>query len=612
MFAKVHNLVLIFLFLVVKAPLCWGFSVSRTDQYLATAAKLKLHENIKWLKLGHYEKKLFGYESSFRGPLFIHPEGFQSPDLELKESIRALFTEDYKTLTDYKRHPQCQFLARRNWLIQQLHVAPEDILPCEERVNWKAQLSATSVAFVFASADLSNPASSFGHTFIKLINPNNAKNKDLIDYGVNYAANANESDFMYAARGLFGLYGGVYTMLPYHQKIREYINIEGRDLVEYQMAFTADETDELINHLLELEQSFSPYHFLSTNCSYQLLSLFEVVRPDLNLSDQFFWWVIPIDTVKTVFENSNLITNRKHKVSLKTDYLDSYSQLGFIQKKALDNVVENLYLNNNYGLSLIEKGEVLDTALKYFAVRAYSTGEDLDQKKYDLALLRAELGQLPENLFLKKEFIPELSHHSSAIYLGRGQINELGYTSLKFRSAFHDLEQIDMGMVPMSLNNVVTFEARYFDDTKKTVLDRFTVLSLINTTPVTQLDQNVSWKSRLDLRDQWRPDIEYGVGYSFELGFFERTRLTQLISARYAKELDRHAYQLGPEILITTRPLKKLGLSLDLTYFTEYQNKPYLRFTTKMNYEIKRNYDIQLQANDLKDYQLSFLKNFIF
>ena len=162
MFAKVLNLVILFTIITVKAPSVWGFSVSRTDDYIAQAEKLNLSQQIKWLRLGHYKKTFAGYESDFRGQIFLHPDGHLSPEKELTETLHAFFTDNYQSRNKFDREPQCQFLARRNWLTKNLNIASEDLLPCTERVEWKKRLGATSASLIFAAADLSNPASSFG------------------------------------------------------------------------------------------------------------------------------------------------------------------------------------------------------------------------------------------------------------------------------------------------------------------------------------------------------------------------------------------------------------------------------------------------------------------
>ena len=95
---KFLNLV-IFVIIIGKAPDLWGFSFSRTENYLKTAREQKLWEQPKWIKLGHYQKKLTGYKSSFRGPFFLNDKGFDSPEAELLTSIQALSPADWAAFT---------------------------------------------------------------------------------------------------------------------------------------------------------------------------------------------------------------------------------------------------------------------------------------------------------------------------------------------------------------------------------------------------------------------------------------------------------------------------------------------------------------------------------
>jgi len=46
--------------------------------------------------------------------------------------------------------------------------------------------------------------------------------------------------------------------------------------------------------------SISTITFFDENCSYYLLELLEVARPDLDLTQDFRWWAIPSDTVRVV------------------------------------------------------------------------------------------------------------------------------------------------------------------------------------------------------------------------------------------------------------------------------------------------------------------------
>lgn len=624
MHATVHNLsLLIFIFLIqFKALPVQGFLFQ--NDYLQKAEKQKLWTEKYWLLLGHYEKTFFGkYKSAFRGNLFIDPDGFNSPEKEMQATLTAFFSDSPELTKKYGRHPQCQFLARRRCLAQQLSIRNEDLLPCEERQKWKQQLNAKSVSLIFAASDLGNPSSSFGHTFLKVINPENAAHKDLIDYGINYAADADSSEgLLYSIKGLLGMYGGQFTMLPYHQKLREYINLEGRDIWEYPLEFSADEVEVLIDHLLEIEHSYAPYYFFSDNCSYHILKVFEIVRPELEVSKHIAKFVIPVDTVKIIRRYTNLSDKRIFKKSLKTDYLESYSKLDDQQRKILRNVVDNQASDTTINISKKKQALVFETAMKHLAVKAYQSGKDLDQEIYQLASERATLGPITEEEKSKDIEPPDQSHDSSAFYFGGGQIvqrqnqENLNFYSIKFRNAFHDFEQPDFGMVHASQSELLSFDFRYVVEQKKISLYRLTFLNLINTNPVTTLDQNLSWKIRADLMDQWTADLEGSVGISYDVDLGTGSRISYLASGRSWKENSNDFYNgAGPEILFLWKPSANLGISGSFTYFGLLQHGSFLRSHSKLSWSFRPNFDLQIEAGNRVsqeiEIQTRLVKNFL-
>ena len=110
----------------------WGFSFLETDAskrtYLEQAKSKKLWLDPTWIRLGHYEKKIFGnYESSFRGFLFIDPDGYRSPEKEMTATLKAFFSPSPDLTAKFTRHPQCQFLARRRFLAEKLHISTEHL-----------------------------------------------------------------------------------------------------------------------------------------------------------------------------------------------------------------------------------------------------------------------------------------------------------------------------------------------------------------------------------------------------------------------------------------------------------------------------------------------------
>lgn len=610
MHATVLNLVLLLL-LLVKASPSWGLSFS-AQPFVEAAQSQKLWNDPQWIKLGHYEKNYRGFSSPFTIGFFLHPEGSLSPEKELLKTIEMFYSDEGKDL-------QCRYLARAQWLHRKLGVPKELQLPCVERQQWKKQLNVSSISVIFAASDMGNASSSFGHTFLKIRNPENAQNKDLIDYGINYAANADSSEgLFYALKGLMGFYNGQFAMLPYHQKIREYINLEGRDIWEYNLNFSAEEVDFLVNHLIEMEQARAPYYFFSDNCSYQILKTLEVVRPHMNLSEEFKYFVIPIDTVKKLTAQNGIVESRKYKKSLKTDYLESYSQLGALQKKALDSAVTKLTIPADYELNNQERALVFETAMKYYSLQAFTSSKDYEDEKYKLYVQRASLGQVTDEIKILNPEPPEKSHDSSAIYLGAGS----GYTLFKFRNALHDLEQQDFGTVPFSQNEMGSLEFRSPDQNRHAYLSKLTLLNLINLNPITQLDKNFSWKFRGEIvntqtgDDIYKPDFEGAGGFSFDLQLFERSRLAQFIAGRYWTMPDGNdTLSAGPELLFVSRITPNIGFSLDLTYFMQEHRSDFFRYRTKFNYTLMQNYDLQFtmenQIDRHVDYQTQFVLSFM-
>ena len=117
-------------------------------------------------------------------------------------------------------------------------------------------------------------------------------------------------------------------MQPFHQTLRTYANLEGRDLVEYRLALTQAELDFFIDHLFELERTYFDYYFLTENCSYFLLAAIETVRPSLELSNVFWYEVIPADSVRVVARTPGLVTSTRYRPALMTLFRAQASELG--------------------------------------------------------------------------------------------------------------------------------------------------------------------------------------------------------------------------------------------------------------------------------------------
>ena len=79
----------------------------------------------------------------------------------------------------------------------------------------------------------------------------------------------------FAIQGLIGGYPGTFSVLPYYIKVREYSNLENRDLWEYELNLSPEEIEIFVDHLWELGSTYFAYYYLSENCSYHVLGLLE-------------------------------------------------------------------------------------------------------------------------------------------------------------------------------------------------------------------------------------------------------------------------------------------------------------------------------------------------
>jgi hypothetical protein len=449
--------------------------------------------------------------------------------------------------------------------------------------------------------------SSFGHLFLKLRNPENTKSKELIDYGVNYAADADRNEgIFYAVKGIFGLYGGRFTMLPFHQKIREYINVEGRDLWEYPLNFSTEETDELIDHLLELDQAQAPYHFFSNNCSYQIARALEAVRPSLRISKNLPAWVIPLDVLKEMAREPYLLIPPTFHRSLKSDYLESLRHLDSNGLKSLEEVNRTLKLPDDKALENNDKAAVLDAAMKFYALKSYQAHQDLDQEKYRLSVARARLGVASTDRISATPTPPDQSHDSGGVSLGRGWSKDGGhYQSFKLRQAFHEITQEDSGAVKFSHIESLSYNFRY-SDSGRASLEDFTLLNLLNTSPITHLDRPFSWRAHLGVEDHFQTRAQGGIGASQDLS--SRFRITQLLFASQR----RSETGGGVNVVLVGRPFQDLGFLADGSYIWTTTSKRRWNLRAQLDYQLSKNWDFVIEHENQSFTEGKILYSFLF
>ncbi len=468
------------------------------DSLVEQASHLKLANNPAWLALLHYRKDTIG--SGFTSEaddvrFFLSANGKESPEEELFANIRSFFSVDER-----HRKKQCQFPARYHWIKSQLN--PDTFVnnECEETNKWLAELEPRSMTLIFPASYINSPSSMFGHTLLR-VNLLNEKSKNpLTGYSISYAANVppNEIGLLFAYRGFFGGYEGEFAIVPYYKKIKEYSELENRDIWEYELNLTAEESRQILRHVWELKDIIFEYYFFTENCSYQLLTLLEVVRPELKLREKFNYKAIPADTVRAVV-NTGIVEKTVYRPSGTTILLNRNRDLSTAEKA----IVKDLILGEEKVTELIKsltpesKSKVLEYSYDYFRYKfskAPGIRDNNASRSYELLRLRSSQDE-PANWHDIKE--PEIrddqGHETSRFAVGVGQENNMDYLSLKIRPAYHDVLDPLPGYGFGAQINFLDLSLKYFSEPEKLEFDKLTFINISSMTPSTDFISTVSW-----------------------------------------------------------------------------------------------------------------------
>lgn len=425
----------------------------------------------QWLNLLHYQTTLKGFESEADGPLFfLAKDGKTNPDSELSATIKAL--QDTETLRGTLRQPAaCVFPARKKIIQQNLNIVFPKV-DCPDYENWRKALPVTEISMVFATAYPNNPASMFGHTFIRLKGP--GEGKDLLDYIVNFAATTGSAGGVeFAVFGVFGGYQGHYSLAPYFIKVNEYNNSEARDLWEYPLKLSANSIDLLIAHIWEIEAStWFDYWFFDENCSWQLIRLLEAVDPSLKLSAKAPFYIIPGETIR-ILDSEKILGAPTFRPSLRRQYLE--------RKKPQNEI------------------EATDKKLAYYQLKSRLKKLSLDdEKKYHQELSKRSKVSAPPTLVDVPIALnsPHLGHGLARIKLTAGE----NFQQFQGRFAQHDLLDSDVGHEPWSQLDILraTFEL-----SDNFFIRELILADVISLTPLNDLNFSPSWFVKFGAESPW-------------------------------------------------------------------------------------------------------------
>lgn len=500
---------------------------SPLDELIRSAQEKKLSEHPYWLKLLHMRTGWFGRKiSDIDGKnFFLSPGGRTNPEAELEATLTSFF--DPLPTHPEEQHSQCRFPERYHWLKSQLAISQNDIpeFSCVRFESWREKLAPQGVSLVFASYYMNNPASMYGHTFLRLNRKGKQDEAHLLDYTINFSANTGTTNgLLFAVLGLTGGFRGVFSTEPYYMKVQKYNNLESRDLWEYTLNIDEAGMDRMVRHLWELGQTWSSYYFLNKNCSYQLLPLLEVARPDLNISELFTVRTIPLDTLRVVQNVPGFVTRTKFRSSHLRTMRVGRAELSDEEAQLAMDFTLRPETKPDDRLKVVapeRKPKVLDAAYDFLRYKSGFYREQTERIKtieHQILTMRNEspAGNAPPEIPMPDA--PESAHGSGRVSFASGLTRGSSFEEISYRGSLHDLEADPTGFTEGSELEMFHFRYRYDNTRGKGYLHQWTLVNVKSLTPWEAWVKPPSWGVKIgfdtarDLNRNPENSVYFGVG----------------------------------------------------------------------------------------------------
>ncbi len=514
----------------------------------------ELSKNPTWLKLLHYKD---GKSSIIDNNFFLDDNGHLFPKKELEQTINAY----YKPFKNSKKHARCRYPARYYWLSKHLNLTNYTPIPpqCKQLKKWSLLKNTDSISVIFVSGYLGNPASAFGHSFIK-VNQSENMDDNLFDTSISYGALLPKEYNMpeYIINGIFGGYKAAYSDKYYYNQDITYSNEEYRDMWEYRLNLSDEKKKLFLLHAWELMGKKFQYFFLNRNCGYKVSEFLELVY-DEKIIDGATIWYAPIETfykLKELEKNkSNIVEKIKYIPSKQQQLYAHYKGLKSNEKKIAQEIINNNLTtipSHFIAKNKEEKGNALDFVLAY---KKYS-----QPKESRKALLFSRLKfPIRREKINKPEQKDDITKYSKPNYLGLSASND----AFNLNWAPFALEKD--GYNSLEGDELVVFDTK-IKINKKVELSQFDLIRIqrLKTKQLPFEDKNpFSWNIHIGTNKFNERDYFSKAGAGFAWQLFEGTKLFSMVDM--SVHSNRARYRATPKVGLFNN-FNKLRLSTIVGY----------------------------------------------
>ena len=447
---------------------------------------------------------------------------------------------------------------------------------------------------------MNSPASAFGHTFLRF-------DKDLttplLSYAVNYSAKINEEKgISYIYKGLFGGYEGHYSIDRYYKKLKEYSDLEQRDIWEYTLKLSQKEIDKMVRHIFEIRHFYADYFFMSENCSYNLLWLLEVAKDEVHLIDRFEYKAIPLDTLRAVV-SEGLVKKTNHRASKHKEIL-KLSEAIQNNPKALKFAKSNEYdLVEIEALTKEEKIASLELAIALLQIKLSEykiTKKEYLPKFLKLLKVRSKLGS-SEKIESIESTSPLEEHYSSKATIGYGN----NVLKLRTKIAYHDIYDNDNGYLSGAYVNFLDTAIEYKEHQLK--LEEINLLDIKSYAIQDSVFKPISWQVALGGKrifdDALNSYLKVGGGVT--LGSEKLYFYSTITPTVYYKNHEELSLSLNSGLLYNPSKYLKLGLLSSNEWFSKsreiLQIEPFITYTLSKESALNVRYEYKKMQEEREE-----------
>lgn len=504
------------------------------DDFKSIVEQKEIFLQSEWLSLLHYRLAPNGrwISEADSERFFFAVDGATNPRAEMLAFIDALRV---------RHQVHCAYPARTKWLRSQGLPLDVDFSSCPKYAKWRKKFSRSNLSLVFATASMDDPASMFGHSFIRIYEED-VEAKVMGSATLNYYAEADGSLSLlkYVYRGFAGGFWGVIDDQDMFRRVREYSDNQARDMWEFELKFDADQISRIIDHAWEIRDKAFRYYFIDDNCGYRTLRLLAVADPDL-LPVTPRLRSLPVDSIKELAA-LDIIGNIRFIPSVKKQYDYKLTQLTPVEKNMVSEIskgrlsVDSEQLGQ---LSVQSQAKVLSLVMSRMSARIQRGGLK-DAKAYatfDSALSRRL--ELDQPVIFSKPPSPNKtplnSHDATRLRMGTAKMDDQSKFAIDVRFVGHDLLDPPSGYPLHASLDFLSAGFSYYGD--QLSVESLTLLEITSITPTSEYAPSYSWRMTSKWSDRFYSGDSRktfaaggGYGYSFDTGVGV---LSGLVSAEF-------------------------------------------------------------------------------